>query len=135
MPTRASASQMGPGTQGREFLQLGTGLDARIHRMFFKFRRMQAEIPAPSRRKWKDKQRGREGACVDWLSFQFWLMSHSPGPCQLGSIAPVCEMRKSELREVEQLAQSHTADVGSQKGRQLFSNFPFARAQEESRRW
>lgn len=33
----------------REFLQLGTGLDARIHRMFFEFRRMQAEIPAPSR--------------------------------------------------------------------------------------
>ena len=70
MPTRSSASQMGPGTHGREFLQLGTGLDARIHRMFFEFRRMQAEIPAPSRRKWKDKQRGREGACVDWLGFQ-----------------------------------------------------------------
>lgn len=130
MPTRSSASQIGPGTHGGEFLQLGTGLDARIHRMFFEFRRMQAEIPAPSRRKWKDKQRGREGACVDWLSFQ----SSGSCPVPLGSsIAPVCEMRKPELREVEQLAQSHTADVGSQKGRQLFSNFPFAWAQEESR--
>ena len=69
MPTRSSASQMGPGTHGREFLQLGTGLDARIHRMFFEFRRMQAEIPAPSRRKWKDKQRGREHLGYAWL---FW---------------------------------------------------------------
>lgn len=39
------------------FCSWGQGLDARIHRMFFEFRRMQAEIPAPSRRKWKDKQR------------------------------------------------------------------------------
>lgn len=70
MPTRSSASQMGPGNPWRGVSAAGTGLDARIHRMFFEFRRMQAEIPAPSRRKWKDKQRGREGACVDWLSFQ-----------------------------------------------------------------
>lgn len=95
----------------------GDRTGARIHRMFLNSGgcRLKFQILPEGN---GGTSRGAENERVCWLAqfSKLFLILCSRRPCELGSIAPICEIRKLRSREGNQPPGHHTVDAGHGKG-------------------